>query len=349
MRSGRWPITTILLVALAAQAWGQGRTVHVWNNPGAGVGSVGAVGGQLANYSSSIGGLRRSSGVTGSVLNSAASSAQFSVKRTVSAGADPAAFSYGANTNKVVDPGYAYKANPLDLPSGAAAASPYAHVSLGGGSVQQYMQNASARLMSAAAGAPITTLVPSEPGPFADRLGQGEEAFRKGDYPVSRDLYEVALALAWDAPESHLSLLHVFFASGGYNQAASHLKKALEVYPELPLVDLRLRQFYDKPEELDAQTQRLAETAQDADQTNLWLVLAYVQYFDGHGDKAQETLQRALARATLLKDTDGAEAAQRFLDGIAASGKFPSQAASQGAAGTAGAATKPSGLAGAAR
>lgn len=342
MRRGCWHIAPILLVALAAQAWGQGRTVHVWNDPGANVGNIGTVGGQLTNYSTSIGGLRRSSGVTGSVLDSAATAAQFSLKRTVSA-ADAAGSGYGGAGSKVVDPGYSYKIPALDLSGGDGAAAPYTHYVSSGGSLQQYVQSQSATLMRGTLGTPITTLVPSEPGTFADRLRQGEEAFRAQEYPKARDLDEVALAMAWEAPESHLSLLHVLFASGGYNQAASHLKKALEIYPELPLVDLRLRRFYDKPEELDAQTQRLAQAAQESDESNLWLVLAYVEYFDGHSDAAQETLRHALARATLLKDPDGVEAAQRFLDGIAAAGKALPQAASQP---TTQATTSPSPLAG---
>jgi len=171
---------------------------------------------------------------------------------------------------------------------------------------------------------PVTSLVPDEAGMFRDYMRKGEDLFREGHYHKAMEEFRMASVLSPNVPESLLSQFHARFATSrrSYASAAHFLSRTLKVLPELPLVPLAPKEFYDDPAAYAGQVASLQKhcTKVPADSEAL-LVLAYFRWFEGQTDKATEALTQAKAAGP---GKTSREAIETFWDGIVASGKVPS-------------------------
>jgi tetratricopeptide (TPR) repeat protein len=146
--------------------------------------------------------------------------------------------------------------------------------------------------------APITSLVPDAPGEYTEHLNQGDRLFREGSYIEALASFEMANAYQGTDPESLLYLMHTKVALGQYHSAAFLLRKALDNFPELPLVNLRPKGFYEDPSAYVRHVEKLQRRAEeDAYDPDPQLLLTYYQWFAGDHDKAQRSLKAAVEAA----------------------------------------------------
>ena len=330
MKTG-WSTILGVIVLCSGTVSGQVRTRYQWRTPGH-FNGLRDIGGDLGTYGAGVGGLRRTSPVgSQSLLRSSISkAASYDLKRTAGAGGgasglaalarkSTAPLSYKAVRSNLAMPGLGTKAPRL----GGGLVKPRAtDVKLAG-------DEARGKTIAAGQERVIHSLVPVEPSDFQERMARGEMFFRSGRYHGATETFHIANAVARFSPESHLSMVHARFALAEYHQASYHLQRALEYFPELPLVQLELRKFYGEEHEkdFDEHYEHLRKSAQlkHADVDEL-LVLAYVQCFDGKAEEAVVSLRRAYARsfegdADEVSTSAAKEAIEVFWDGMAVMGK----------------------------
>jgi len=174
---------------------------------------------------------------------------------------------------------------------------------------------------------PITSLVPSEPGEYADLLKEGESKFRAGKYVEAFGQFKMANYIGQRDPESLLSMAHARFATGYFASAAFYIRDALIFLPELPLAPLRPKAFYGDPSIFIEHLIRLEDhVRKHAGDAGGYLLLAYFRWFREAPDveATRQALSEALKIALASKDTDAAqtvEAVETFWDGILATGR----------------------------
>jgi len=164
----------------------------------------------------------------------------------------------------------------------------------------------------------ITSLVPTEPGPYRDYMRKAELAFRDADYVTAFNQYKLANDLAGADPESFLGLTHSSFAMarGSYVRAAYYLGRALRYLPELPLVPLEPKGFWRDQAAYDQQLARLdAHLKKAPADAEARLMKAYLLWFSDDADGTRQSLAAALAAA---KDPALIEAIETFRDGMEA-------------------------------
>lgn len=146
--------------------------------------------------------------------------------------------------------------------------------------------------------APITSLVPDAPGEYTEHLNEGDRLFREGSYIEALASFEMANAYQGTDPESLLYLMHTKAALGQYHSAAFLLRKTLDNFPELPLVNLEPKGFYEDPSAYVRHVEKLQRRAEeDAYDPDPQLLLAYYQWFAGDHDKARQSLKAAVEAA----------------------------------------------------
>ena len=324
-RAGVLMAVMAALLAPAGSAWGQARTAHVWNEPT--LTGIRDVGGDFYRYSSGLGGLARTNPYSGSVLGSSA----LNLRRAGEAGgmtggggftpalstktptlAKPGADSSGAKLNPIFTAG-------TDAPMGSDDLGKDTMLNLA-----SYLKamGYSTELKSDS-DEPIVSFVPTEPSIFQDRMRQGEEAFRAGRYEDAARQFEFALALATHAPECHLSAAQALFALGRYYPASYHVQRALEYFPELPLLRIDLHAFYGNAADWPKQLARLREELGPPNRDpQIRLLLAYMQYFNGDYAETASLLQEVADLAVKQKVPEVAASAEQFWNGMLLAGKI---------------------------
>lgn len=144
---------------------------------------------------------------------------------------------------------------------------------------------------------PIRSLAPSTPGMYRDKMLEGEKYFREKEYLRATNSFKLAGNLSQNSPESQLSLMRTHFAAAGmtYHTTAYYLREALEGFPELALVDIHPRDFYQTPEDYKIDLDRLEEHVREHTyDPNGHLVLGYLRFRDGKYEEAQKQLELAL-------------------------------------------------------
>jgi tetratricopeptide (TPR) repeat protein len=167
----------------------------------------------------------------------------------------------------------------------------------------------------------ITTLVPEEPGSYQDKMRLGERLFRQGEYREASREFELANVISLNAPETHLSLMHVHFAGAdrNYSLPAYYLRQALRYLPELPLVRVHPKSFYGQTATYIRDLVDLEDYVKaDPFDYDSRLMLAYLQWRDGQTTESVENLSYALALAV---NEEQIEAVDTLWDGMTASGK----------------------------
>ena len=188
-----------------------------------------------------------------------------------------------------------------------------------------YLRTITAESQSALAqrSVPITSLAPTEPGFLRDSMLKGERLFRQEEYDESLDSFSLAHELAMGSPETMLSMFHArcALATNSYATPSYQLARVLEMMPELPLVPLQPKAFYDNVRRYGEHVKKLEEYCQDnpAD-ADAHLVLAYFKWFNGDVDQAVAALAQANITAEGPEDQKTIEAVDTFWDGMVASG-----------------------------
>ncbi|NBB95182.1 MAG: hypothetical protein GVY16_05520 [Planctomycetes bacterium] len=165
----------------------------------------------------------------------------------------------------------------------------------------------------------ITSLAPDKPGLPRRFMRSGEEAFRNGRYGEAASAFTGAADVTSRSPEALLSLTRARFAQKNYGRAGLNLIEALQQMPELSLIPIDPRNFYDDPATF---TEHLAALQTQVDQTpwgpRLNLLLAYYRFRTGDMRKVREPLSKALAVARRDENEDMEDAALILWDGLLA-------------------------------
>lgn len=169
----------------------------------------------------------------------------------------------------------------------------------------------------------VTSLAPTgEAGLYGKYMTAGEQAMKQKDFYLATEQFELAKDLSRQSPEVLLSLAHarLAVARGSYRTPAYYLQQALRFLPELPLAQLELKALFPGPDDLHAEvlprlTDHLAGAPKDGP---AYLMLAYLLWFDGNPEAAQDAL--ALAQQN-IEEEDQLEGIDTFWDGMQASGK----------------------------
>lgn len=315
----------------------QSRSRHRWKTPA--VSGIRTIGGDFSNYSSGIGGLRgtgagmptgilKSSLVSNYNLRRSGASKGSTLRTALPKRSSIKGQSYGVTRIKLTTP----KGNP-GLPKTKGDLKRVTTTSVARSELASKTGPTTTSSTSKPKKIePISSFVPSEPSRYQKYMKQGDQAFRTERFVESSEAFDVAIALGRYLPESHLSLVHAYFALGRYHSATYHLRRTLKHFPDLPMVSLRIRQFYGRTEtfvgHVDKLRREIKEFGPDAD---LLLLLGYVRYFDGAEADAAKLLRRARNAG---KDNKAMlEAIETFWSGMVAAGKIE---------GTLGTTTRPS-------
>ncbi len=200
---------------------------------------------------------------------------------------------------------------PIKAPSRFSAAS---------GANLLLATNSENPLQNAQGDEPITTLVPDEPSTYQKYLMAGEQRFRAGNYTKAFYEFQSANYIGRNDPESLLSMANAQFAMEHFSSATNYLKKALKYFPELPILPLRLRDFYNSPDDYAACINALLEYLKDnPDDSDALLLLAYYRWFNEEYASAKTLLEQA---EQCGPSQDTFEAIEIFRRGMIASGKI---------------------------
>ncbi len=294
----------VMFVALGPPAaWGQSRSRHVWSSPS--LQGIQGPASAFRQYSAGLGGLERASpyGGSGLLRSNITSVGNYSLRSRSSVGTG-----HQVTGVNVPDAPRGMSLKPISArisgrPSLGPVRSAFENPGLGSADGLGYYMAAmdqTSQVLAETDG-PIASFVPTEPGLFQKEMAKCDRFFREGKYEKALSAGKKAQDMASRTPEVQLALLHVRFAKGEYNSAAHHLQMALKRLPELAMVDLKVRSFYDKPdkdkpdkfdEHVDKLEERMGEGLVNA-QPEALLVLAYVSYFDGKDEEAAQALAKA--------------------------------------------------------
>ena len=325
MRIASTKLWMLLLVPAMcpADSWAQARTRYRWQDPS--LRSLSIIGGSFGQESYGLGGLTSSAAAPGgSILWSNLSrNPNFNLRRSSVAPAVPSvgarAFSsptgqqYGTPSIKLRD--LANVLGPSAPSAGAEAIPP--------GGLDAYLQAMGrGSELSTEDNEPVRSFVPSEPSLYQNQMEEGDRRFRQGEYVDAVGSFNIAAGLARHFPEVSLSLVHANFALGRFHTAAFHLRETLSYFPELPLVRIDIRDFYGKAraEDFDKHREALEKSLADAS-GDLWLLMAYLRYFDGQEEEAVAALREAFQRSQRGKDKALEEAVRMYWKGLSAAGK----------------------------
>ena len=331
MRSVVGTIWLVVAVVALGPSWAsaRARSRYVFGNPQ--LRGLRRVGGTFSDYSTGLGDLRmRSRGPGGSLLRSGIGRAgSYSLSR----GASRPQATRGGVSGSSSMAGQRYGTVGLDLHS---LARPRADLGMGRslspdsvGGIGVYLGAMGHMVQDArTSGEQIKSFVPAETSMYQAAMLKADKAFRGGMYLEANDHLSVAMALARDAPELNLSLVLTNLAMRNYHSAVFHLKKALTVFPELPLVKMDLRDFYGKTEDgnvRDFQKHRAGllelQRGFNRDTVEWMLLTAYIHYFSGSPEKAAPMLRRMFGKARTIGNEELIEVASVFWDGMVAAGK----------------------------
>lgn len=316
---------TIVLVLRPAATFAQARSRYQWNAPS--IGGIRTIGGDFSTYSSGVSGLKRpGAGAPEGILKSSITS-NYNISRSA-AGTGPletSLFKYAGLK------GQTYGSTKIKLPvmmdepgrprgytadSGYSTAAPDIRSDLS----SRIRHTTTTSTTKPEELKPIVSFVPTEPSRYQKYMQQGEQAFRAERYIEAAEAFEVAVAMGRYLPESHISLVHAYSAMGRYHSAAYQLRQSLRHFPKLPLVSLRVRLFYGRPETFVDQVDKLQlEAHKPYAEADLSLLLAYFKYFDDAETDAAKMLRQAWDAGK--DDPETAEAVETFWNGMVEAGK----------------------------
>ncbi len=318
------PVSVVAIALCPVLLCAQSRSRYKWKTPG--VGGISTIGGDFSTYSSGIGGLRRpGAGAPTGILKSSLVS-NYNLRRggAAKAGVLGTALPKPSGSLK----GQSYGSTKIKLTTPLETGLPKTTVDIkrvtttsGARSdlLTKTRQPTTSSTTKPKKTKLISSFVPSEPSRYQKYMKQGDQAFRAERFIESAETFDIAIAMGRYLPESHLSLVHSYFALGRYYSAAYHLRRTLKYFPDLPMVSLRVRMFYGQPETFVAHVDKLRQEIRKSPEADLLLLFGYVRYFDGAEADAAKVLRRAW---TAGKDNQATtKAIEIFWSGMVAAGK----------------------------
>ncbi len=220
-----------------------------------------------------------------------------------------------------------YRPMVMDIASAAVGRAPrmarnIQQVAAGMALVEEF---ASPPSILASATKAVTSFVPPEKGRYEICMRNGETGMRAGDYQKAVDWFALAGQIAKQSPEAHLSLMHANIVLGNYSVSAYHLRQAVYFLPKLPGKAIDLASFFRQAvDQDDTRFTKLLDTLRGKAERikgdpNLWLSLAYLQWYAGHVDEGAASLRKAIHTS---KDPLLTEAVESFWVGGMASGRI---------------------------
>ena len=191
----------------------------------------------------------------------------------------------------------------IPLPGAGAGYAPLAPMQISAGGVASpvklgpppsplvELERREAQRLSQLPQGPITTLVPEVRWESQDPMRKGEAAFREGDFAQALTYFQQAATLSSDRPESVLSLVHAYVATGEYQQAADRLLELLARHPMLPMLEINPRSFIDDPAPFDQEVQALEQSVTANPQPELSVLLSYLKLQYGSFAGARQLAQ----------------------------------------------------------
>jgi tetratricopeptide (TPR) repeat protein len=126
------------------------------------------------------------------------------------------------------------------------------------------------------------------------QLKRGLDHFHKGEYQQAAAAFKLAADTHHGDPASRIYAGHTLFAIGHYQQAITHLRRAFELQPKIPLLDYDVRDDYPKNNDFNQHLATLeAAVKKDPNEPNRLLLLGYVRDYANQRDKAYTPLARA--------------------------------------------------------
>jgi tetratricopeptide (TPR) repeat protein len=125
-------------------------------------------------------------------------------------------------------------------------------------------------------------------------MQEGLADFKHGRYEEAAWHFAAAADVQQGDAASRLLAGQAWLAAGEYAEAARHIRRGIELQPQIAGLPLNLRHEYGIPADFDAQVADLAAEAQ-AQQTSaeLWWLLGYEQFFSGDRAAARASFRRA--------------------------------------------------------
>lgn len=132
--------------------------------------------------------------------------------------------------------------------------------------------------------------------PFNDAMQSGEKAMREARYYSAADLFRAASQLQPADPLPVAAVGHALLAAGDYRAAAEQIKTAVQMFPNIAMLNLDLRKLIGDSAVLDARLADLHRAVSRAPQPDLQFLLGYTNYYGGKRDLGLKSLiQAALA------------------------------------------------------
>lgn len=126
-----------------------------------------------------------------------------------------------------------------------------------------------------------------------ESLKTGAASFKNGDYDAAAEAFRQALLGAPRNAVPKFAMAHALFAKGDYAFATFLLRRGMELLPEWPSVGAALHELYGNPDDLLEQTIALRTYLdQQESDTDARFLLAYVLFFSGNLDGAEQQFQR---------------------------------------------------------
>jgi hypothetical protein len=172
----------------------------------------------------------------------------------------------------------------------------------------------------------ISSLAPEKEGTLRRLMVEGEKNFRQGRYGQAARDFRRAATIYPNSPEVMLSLFHTHLAGSAgsrfYKLSAHRLGQALRRLPELPLIPVHPKKFYQDTSLYIRDRQAVERRTRDAaDDGDAWLILGYLAWRDGKVSNAHRALRHAITHGS----ENTIESASILWDGILATGKAEGQ------------------------
>jgi tetratricopeptide (TPR) repeat protein len=172
----------------------------------------------------------------------------------------------------------------------------------------------------------ISSLAPTREGTLRQLMLEGEQNFRQGRYGQAARDFRRATAIYPNSPEVMLSLFHTHLAGSSgsrfYELSAHCLGQTLRRLPELPLIPVHPKKFYQDASLYIRDRQAVERRTRDASNDgDAWLILGYLAWRDGNIRSARRALRHAITYGSAAT----IESASILWDGILATGKAKGQ------------------------
>ncbi len=152
-------------------------------------------------------------------------------------------------------------------------------------------------------------------------MQEAEDAFKSGEFRLAISLYNMSADFSNNSPEPLLGLMFSYFAASdeGYGLTCLYLKKTLECFPELPLVNIDMQRFYLDPVQYRRDLGQLEKYANKNPKDSVaQFVLGYFLWREDEPKKSRKALATALKYSN---DKTLNEAIDTLWCGMVASGK----------------------------